>query len=403
MKPVMIIAASLLFLLALAPSAYAAGLGLSPSIFSMTDLARGATYEKHLKVLNLNDYPQRFTVNASGPARAWISFVSEGNRTPIPVNLTAPANGEFGFIAIITVPSDAPNGGYNGTIDIEPNLEGTGHTATVIVQGLYSLAVTGAESRSANVASITVADAESGQPVRFAYDVRNTGNVGIVPHAKVDVSNKGGTYVSSAAANGTYVAAGSTSREILEWDSENHGVGNFTGTVTVTLGNSTLATKTLSFAILPRGTFTASAVVGKVSAPEDLTTGTIGKLTVPVYNTGKIDVQAKVTTEVTYGGKLVDVVSSDEALVPAGGSGELELYFTPQHSGAYTLTGRVVYSGKETALAPMTVKVSDPGAVNREAISGTGSGTRIVIMVLAVLVAVLLVTIGIVAWRFTKK
>lgn len=403
MEPRTITLATMLALLACVPVVTAAGLGLSPSIFSMNDLARGAEYEKHLKVLNLNDYPQNFTIAASGPAAAWMSFVTEGSLMPLPENITVPANGELGFVAIIAVPSDAPNGAYNGTIDIEPILEGTGRTATVIVQGIYTFEVTGVQTRSASIASITVADTESGQPVRFAYDVRNTGNVGIVPHASVSVHRSDGALVSTSGADGAYVGAGETSREVLEWDSENRGVGNFTGTVTVTLENSTLATKTLSFAILPRGTYTASAVAGKVTSPGVLTTGSVGKLTVPVYNTGKIDVQAKVTSEVTYGGKLIDVVSSDETLVPAGGSGDLELYFTPEHSGSYTLTGKLVYSGKESALAPMTIKVSDPGAVNRQAISGTGSGTRLVIAGLAVLVAVLLVVIGIVAWRSTTR
>ncbi len=72
------------------------------------------------------------------------------------------------------------------------------------------------------------------------------------------------------------------------------------------------------------------------------------KIPVTFENTGTIDTKAKFVGELYINGNLVDVVNTDELLVPVGEKSDLIAYLKIETPGDYKIKGHVLYEGKKT-------------------------------------------------------
>lgn len=388
--------------------AMGAGLGISPSIVEMDNLLRGNSYEKYYKLLNLEDYEKEVEVTPSGDAASWTNVLDAETREERSI-FTIPANEQLFFLAEFDVPEDAPNDMYEGFFDVVPTKQReAGETqVSLVVRGFYRLEVTGVEDINGDVDSITVKDTESGQLLRINFDFRNTGNVKIAPTADVDIL-KDGEVIDSFTQDGNEVPTGKFEVQEVTWDTENRGTGDFQARVKILLAGEEIASKTLGFNIKSRGTYTAEGRVGEVSQPPVWKAGQLGKTQVKFYNTGQIDVQAKVKGEVKRDGEIVDIVEGDEKLVKAGSSRNLEFYYKPDKPGEYIIASSVLYSGKEEPVSELRFEVSSAEdaeraeTVNTESF-GSDDTNYVLLTILGALVVVLLGVAVLFAFLFFKK
>ena len=80
-------------------------------------------------------------------------------------------------------------------------------------------------------------------------------------------------------------------------------------------------------------------------------------------NTGEIGTTAKFSGEVYKDGNLIETITSEELQVEKYKDAELVSYFKLESEGEYLIKGKVIYSGKETPVEEVPLKVgkSTPG------------------------------------------
>jgi len=392
----------LLTFILLAFNVWGAGLGISPSIVTVEDMLRGNAYDKYFKILNLAEFPANATINISGPAAEWINFIDVETREALPEVISVPGSSDFSFIAEFDIPVDAPNGLYEGYIEIRPIVTQAveGSVVSLVVRGFYRIEITGEEIRSGTVASITTEDTESGQPLRIYYDFRNTGNIAVAPSATVTIS-KDGAVIDTFSQDGVIVNAGTFLIQEVTWNSENRGTGEFEAEATVFLDETALATQKLLFNLSARGTLTAEAIIGEISKPDKLKVKEVGKAELKFFNVGKIDVNAKIVGEVMKDDAIVDVISGDEVLIKAGKSEDISFYYKPEEEGQYVIKTKVLFAGKEELLEDIVFDVvsEEDTKINKEEFE-SGNGT---VGFLTGLVVFLIIGMVIMAYFFTRK
>jgi len=392
----------LLIAILLAFNVWGAGLGISPSIVTVEDMLRGNAYDKYFKALNLQDFEVNATINISGEAAEWIILKDVETGELLPEVISVPGSSDLSFLAVFDIPADAPNGMYEGFIEIRPVATQAvdGSVVSLVVRGFYRIEVTGTEIRKGSVESITTEDTESGQPLRVYYDFRNTGNIAVAPSADV-VVYKDGAVIDTFSSDGVMVNAGTFLIQEISWDSSNRGTGTFEVETTVFLDETELANIKLAFNLSARGTLTAEAIIGEISKPDKLKVKEVGKAELKFFNVGKIDVNAKIVGEVMKDDKIVDVISGEEVLIKAGKSEEISFYYKPETEGEYIIKSKVLFSGKEEAIDDFTLEVvsEDEETINKQDFeSGNGA-----VGFLTGLVVVLILAMVIMAYVFTRK
>ncbi len=324
--------------------ASAASFGVSPSIFEFENLARGHAYEQYIKILSLEEVDSEATLETVGDIPSWVTFLHVDTKEPITGPIMVPSKSSVQVIALFDIPPDAPNGEYEGYIQVRPVVSEvvSGSPVNLVVRAKYNVVVIGDEQISGVVESATVKDTESGQTLRIKYSFENTGNVAVRPTADVVILEKG-KEIDSFSFEGHEVNSGLSSTQIVEWDTENRGTGDFEAKLEVFLDGQSLFVKTLPFALLPGGTFTAEVSIGDISKPDSVSVLDVAKTEVKLYNTGKIDIVAKIIGEVKKDGKLVDIIESDEKIINVGDSSLLSFYFEPTEPGEYVVDSKSVF------------------------------------------------------------
>jgi len=142
-----------------------------------------------------------------------------------------------------------------------------------------------------------------------------------------------------------------------EWATTTGQAGDYTGQVTVSLGDKILATQDLSFKILPPGTFTKQGELTSLNYEGQPLLNTTLKIKAGFQNTGEGDALAKFIGEVYLGGNLIDTINSEDTLVPVGQTGTIISYLKLSQTGDYTIKGYISYYGKQTGTKELDIKV----------------------------------------------
>jgi len=302
-------------------------------------------------------------LTATGDIAEWVSFYDPNNPSS-PIESASATAGEWTRLWVkFYIPDNAPVGTSTGTILITTAaLSESESGASIQLQAKteVSIVVTGTAVLSGQVNSISTRDTETGYPLRIEVQFKNTGNMVATPEINVNISQDGVNIDSPSFAQEA-VKPKQTGTICAEWDTSGRDLGDYTAHVAVDLGEETLGTEELSFAILPVGTITRAGVFTELSLKGEPGLGEIIKIQATFLNTGQIDTEAKFIGELYCDNELVDTLESEEALVPVGQSDILTSYVTPEKQGDYDIKGYVNYEGRKTEVKEISFSIGGAG------------------------------------------
>ena len=344
-------------LLALASSAYAAGVGISPATLSYEKVLKGGSALEQFAIFNTAEAGVYYSIRVEGSD--WFSF------EPAPP-VEVPAKGNVKISAIVKPPADTPSGIYNCTIYVEPGevnvTEGEGTVMGILpAVGLRtSVEITGEQILAGKVLKMSVENNEIGKPIRFKIGFSNTGNVKTEPEVGIDILKE--EAVIDTLKKSAEVIPGESKEITAEWTGKD--LGEYNANVRVLLDGELLSERSLGFEVMERGALTCMGEVVDVTAPAEANVSMPVKLEVGFKNTGVVAMEAKIKGDVIRNDKLVEVIEGDPVLIEVGNTATLTAYFTPKKPGEYLIDSDVVYEGKKAEISPITVSVkSEAGGV----------------------------------------
>jgi archaellum component FlaF (FlaF/FlaG flagellin family) len=354
-------------LLAIAPSASAAGVGVSPPALSYEKVLKGGTAQEQFTIFNSADADVYYDIRVEG--NDWFSF--EPN-PPVKV----PAKGNVKVNAIVNPPGDTANGVYNCTVYVEPS--GVNVTAGEgAVMGILpaigittSIEITGEQILAGNVYKISVESNEIDKPIRFKIGFANTGTVRAEPETSINILKD--TKVMETLKKSDEIIPGEAKEITVEWIGKD--IGDYTGNVNVILDGKLLSEKDLKFKVLERGALTCKGEIVDIKAPKEISVGMPAKIEVGFKNTGSIALEAKIKGDVILNHELVEVIESEPVLIDVGKTGTLTAYLNPENPGDYLIDGDVVYEGKKAKISKITIsaKSAEASGMNMNIIMFSG-------------------------------
>lgn len=342
-------------LLAIAPSACAAGIGVSPPTLSYEKVLKGGTAQEQFTIFNSADADVYYDVRVEG--NDWFSFEPS---SPVKV----PAKGSVRVNAIVNPPGDTANGVYNCTVYVEPSevnvTEGEGAVMGILpaIGITTSIEVTGEQILAGNVYKISVENNEIGKPIRFKIGFANTGNVRAEP--KIDIDILKDTKAIETLKKSDEIIPGAAKEITVEWSGKD--IGDYTAKVNVILDGKLLSEKDLKFKVLERGALTCKGEIVEIKAPKEVSGGKPAKIEVGFKNTGSIALEAKIKGDVILNRELVKVIESEPVLIEVGETALLTAYLNPEEPGDYLIDGDVIYEGKKAAMNQITISVKSAEA-----------------------------------------
>lgn len=380
----------LIFLLVIS-SADAFGVGVTPSRITMGDAMKGGAYDRQLAVYNPADESCNYEFAVTGDIEDWVSFYALDGKTPIDTIEVSGKETEK-VIARFSIPAATPNGNYLGTIDVQTTPKGvtieTGMAAEAVVKASseVTIRVTGTQTLTGNVESITAVDTEINYPVRIQVTFKNTGNVAAYPAIDVSIS-KDDSLVDSFTHDKTAVTPKETMTIPVEWNTTGQTPGDYSLNVTVSLNGDVLATKSLPVKILPAGTLTREGNLIGISTPDEPVIGQYIKILATFENTGAIDTKAKFAGELYIDGNREDVINSDELVVLVGETSDLTTFLKIETPGNYVIKGHVLYDGKTTGTKELSFIVTKAESETGTGVPGFGIiGALMAIAILVVFI-----------------
>jgi len=349
----------------------AGGMGVAPSRIELSEALRGGEYSRTFYVMNTGDTEVEYALSAEGEVSDWISFCTNSEaREPIE-RVAVPAEGRTPVSVKFTIPEDAASRTYKAIIVVTsaPPAEGaaqesagerSGGVAIFLrASAQVTIEVTGTQILAGEVTGILIEDSEVNYPFRATVHFRNTGNVEARPNVSVEI-RKGDELVRELSLDEEVVKPGTTEVIRVEGESTGIGDGEYQATVPVSLGDEVIATKEVSFELLPVGTLTRDGKLVSIMTEGELMVGRVLKVLATFANVGQIESPARLVAEVYRDGALIGVEESRELLVLPKERVVLKAYVQLEEPGEYAIKGQVTYGGKLTDVGETVMKVTAP-------------------------------------------
>ena len=103
-----------------------------------------------------------------------------------------------------------------------------------------------------------------------------------------------------------------------------------------------------TFSVLEKGGIADKGDFVDIYTKPWIYTNETSQLIAKFQNTGSRSVTAKLKGVIRNENQIVQIVDTEELLVPSGGSADFDVFFTPEVPGRYTFSGRVLYNNKLT-------------------------------------------------------
>lgn len=356
-RKAVLLALGIVLLVVLGPCLlYANGVGVYPSNIEFRDVVRGGEYFRTIGIINNGQSDRVFHLTSDGPAGQWLSFVDEDDRTTLVESVSVTAGESANVMLRLLVATDAPNDLYQGVVrvlstpgTVEEGTSGAG--ISIGAEIAIAISVIGEQRLNGQLTDLAVRDTEVGLPLRILATVANTGNVQLRPQLTLQLQKENSINQVAFPAE-QVVYPGETRTLELEWDTTGQAIGKYVGQAYLRTGEYEIGRKQLSFEIFEWGHFQRQGELVKLTLADAETMvirpNDMARILADFKNTGQIDTRAKFIGQVHQGERLIDVITSEELIVPVGHTVRLESFLKLPEKGEYTLVGKVNYEGKET-------------------------------------------------------
>lgn len=354
---------SLMLLLCIVPVVHSDGYGVVPASLVIDNLLKGSSQIRSIRVINSGDEPVTYKLAATGSIASWVAFYPNQSLVT-PITTISVLDRKEVFVHF-TIPEDIANGDYTGTLNVETlpsNISQniTGSPVTLSFPVNVKLTVTGTQILSGEIRDITTKSVEVGQPLSIAVDFTNTGNVIATPTILVNISREDYP-ITLLTYKDTSIPVEKGALIEVPWNTSNRESGTYDANVTVMLGDETLEQTTLTFKLLPRGTFTRKGELLNLSYTGQPVQGSTIKILALFKNTGKIETNAQFKAEVYRDGSILTVLDSDEEpTVNIQATYEFTSYLTLDQPGRYEIQAYILVDTNKTAVRTLIIDVPNP-------------------------------------------
>jgi hypothetical protein len=253
----------------------------------LENVRRGQVADVVLTLLNSESGAANYNLEAEGDIKDWVTFFKKGDFEKSITDVEIAASSYQDAVARFTIPESAPNGRYDGFINLISNRtalsDATGKNAGVrqMVARKVSVSVTGDEAVDV-VAYVLPVDYRvgAGQPLKIVAKYDNRGNVDARPDLQVKVLREGMVLFNAIfpyPENEPSVKPLSMATlPAVEWPTAGNPGGTYNANVKVLLNGKTIKESNFTFQVSsPQAAFMASLgeAVGKYFGEEWFSSG----------------------------------------------------------------------------------------------------------------------------------
>ncbi|HLG23430.1 MAG TPA: hypothetical protein VI564_00705 [Candidatus Nanoarchaeia archaeon] len=344
MKKITLIILVLVFFAVCSGLSQALSIGISPGRAVFQNVLRGGYSERTITISTSSDEKLIASYRVEGDIKGWIGF--DTNSTEFNISGNTP----YKLKIIAQPPIDVRTGNYTGRIEFITEGIGdiSGRAGSVIkteVTLLVNLEVTGDQIIKCRGGAFNINDLEIGFPVEISSNVINDGNVRLKPTITLDVYDQAQeNLVFTKELFGQEVFP-TTQKTITASTKATLGIGQYWANVRIKeCGTENLQT----FSVLEKGGIADKGDFVDIYTKPWIYTNETSQLIAKFQNTGSRSVTAKLKGVIRNENQIVQIVDTEELLVPSGGSADFDVFFTPEVPGRYTFSGRVLYNNKLT-------------------------------------------------------
>ncbi len=323
----------------------ATGVAISPGTIDFGDMVKGGYAEARVRISTTKDigtFNRRMSPLSETPE--WITFAPDEKSFEV-------EKGYPEYIKIkINVPNDARNGFYENRVSFlmekEPDEMETGVSLIPSVGVDVNINVTDTQILKCNVNSLSIADAEFKKSLSLSAEIKNTGNVRILPEARIKIwdSNKE-NIVSEKTVLFDEILATVLSNQKLSVENELD-EGQYWADMSVDqCGFSTVS----EFDVFGEGALKADGEILRLERMSWMEVGQITPISVYFKNTGEKAYDAVFKGTIESYGEIIQVLESEKLKIDKGDIEIFEMYWTPEKPGRYGVYGSVYYDNKKTS------------------------------------------------------
>lgn len=353
------------------------GIGVSPSELDFGNVLRDEPTVRFIEVQNTVNGSARVGFQREGLLAEWVR---------LPEDVTVPPESTTQIPLTLEVPSDAPHGAHDGriTVILRANDHADPTTVAVQVGVLVRLvaSVGGQGIIALDAGRLVVPDAEQGGSVPFSFWLRNRGNVRVAPMVDVRIVDAHGGVAHAETLTAPVVPAG-VEEEIALRVSPRLTPGQYWLELVVRAGDEEAMREKVTFDVLEEGMLRRKGEMGAISTVDLQTKGTSHRMVsgkafviqVPFRNVGEVDVDARFRGHISKDGVLLKELDTEPLRVAPGENVTIEILSAGfSEPGAYSIRGKVYYSGKVTEENEWILNLQ-PGAAHDAALDGATAAT----------------------------
>ena len=372
-----------------------ARLGVGPNYILEESALRNSTYKYTVFIYNENEYDSNILFEIVGNIQNWTNIYEYKNFS-LPINNTL-LNGSSSkpVLVEVSIPEDASNGIYNGTIYVtskaleKPDIKGNYSTVEISLPVEISMNITGDQNYNLSVEYINIDDVEINYPLKTKIHFKNNGNVIASPTIDITIS-KDGMYIDKISSTTPLIKPLTIYNKDIEWNTTGKISGKYNAHILICEDENIIKDTNISFELLPPGTFTLDGILKDIKFEGELKKGKIIKIIATFVNTGDIETKAQFIAELYRNGELIGTLESHESNVPKYHTREFISYLRIDEEGDYVVKGFVLYSGRTTDSAKLKFNVSTLSFLN---------STQFLIFLFIIMIIILIV----IYTKFRKK
>jgi len=327
-------------------SVNAAVVGVSPSIIRFKGMLKGGYAENIVTASTSFPTPLNAHLTAEGDIAEWVTYAPEDK------TFVFSRDSPYSFAIIMEPPVDTANGNYSGIIKITTDElaeveSGAGSSVIAQVGLLIYVEVIGDEITMCRAGAISTLSSEVGDPFIIQSTIHNDGNVRLRPQIQIDVLNQLKTEtLFDTQFFGSQILP-TRDKQIIKEIEHNLPVGQYFANIYFPECG---VTKLTTFDILEKGQISDSGTLIGIKTNNIVNKNELVPIAPIFRNLGSRKVTAQFKGEIRSlkKDKIEQVLESETLEVNPGETVEFRMFFLPQTSGDYRISGRVKYNNKIT-------------------------------------------------------
>ena len=338
------------------PVVNAGGLGMGPARIDINNGMRGYEYPNMVFVHSSFEEDVTLSLSVEGDCSDWISLYLFDDQSKTVTDIIVPPMSSTNLLAKIKIPEDALAGNYNCTIYAQQSVTpGEDEQAFAIrVRSDIKVEVTSEELPSGSIRGIEIQNPDVNQPLIIRLIFQNTGNVTATPRIEANIT-KNGEMVDTISYDETSTEPGDIKTIEIERSTTGWKTGEYKISMRVYLAGLIYERDDLFFKILETGSVSGEVV--NVKAPEKISVGGTAKIEVDFKNTGNVDINAKIKSEVYKDNEMINETESSDVNIKSGETKTITNVIKPESEGNYSIKTDISYNGKSAEIDDINITV----------------------------------------------